>query len=112
MFKKVWAQLTHSNNPKSRRYRFDMARRICGHHVKYVTERRDNVEEVIGKSGGLNIKDEDLLVFASGQVLMRVPVAQLQASELLSKDGVVLTGPDLEHGGTVRTITVYYVYYR
>lgn len=112
MFKKVWAHLTRSKNPNSRRYRWDMARRICGHHIRYVTERREEVEEVIGKSGGLNIKDGDLLVFASARVLMRVPVEELQAAELLSGDGVVLTGPDLEHGGEVRTITVYYVYYR
>ena len=30
----------------------------------------------------------------------------------LSKDGVVLTGPDLEHGGKERTVIAYYVYYR
>ena len=36
----------------------------------------------------------------------------MQAWELLSKDGVVITAPDLEHGGRERTIIVYYVYYR
>ena len=36
----------------------------------------------------------------------------MDASELLSKDGVIITAPDLEHGGAVRTVIVYYVYYR
>ena len=36
----------------------------------------------------------------------------MQAWELLSKDGVVITAPDLEHGGVERTIIVFYVYYR
>lgn len=89
-----------------------MAKRICGHHVKYVTERIDNVDEVIGRSGGLNIKDDELLVFASADILMRCKIADMQASELLSKDGVVITAPDLAHGGKVRTVIVYYVYYR
>ncbi len=89
-----------------------MAKRICGHHVKYVTERIDNVDEVIGRSGGLNIKDDELLVFASADVLMRCKIVDMQASELLSKDGVVITAPDLEHGGKMRTVIVYYVYYR
>lgn len=109
---KVFEKLTKSKNPESKRYRMDMAKRICGHHVKYVTERKDNVEEVIGRSGGLNIRDDELLVFASADVLMRCKIADMQAAELLSHDGVVITAPDLEHGGAVRTIIVYYVYYR
>ena len=36
----------------------------------------------------------------------------MQASELLSKEGAILTAPDLENGGAVRTIVVYYVYFR
>ena len=109
---KVFEKLTKSKNPESKRYRMDMAKRICGHHVKYVTERKDEVEEVIGRSGGLNIRDDELLVFASADVLMRCKIADMQAAELLSHDGVVITAPDLEHGGAVRTIIVYYVYYR
>lgn len=109
---KVFEKLTKSKNPESKRYRMDMAKRICGHHVKYVTERKDDVEEVIGRSGGLNIRDDELLVFASADVLMRCKIADMQAAELLSHDGVVITAPDLEHGGVMRTIIVYYVYYR
>lgn len=109
---KVFEKLTKSKNPESKRYRMDMTKRICGHHVKYVTERKDDVEEVIGRSGGLNIRDDELLVFASADVLMRCKIADMQAAELLSHDGVVITAPDLEHGGAVRTIIVYYVYYR
>ena len=106
-----FSNLFKSKNPESKRYRWDMARRICGHHIKYVTEKRDGVDEVIGRSGGLNIRDDELLVFASADVLMRCKVEQMQAWELLSKDGVVITAPDLEHGGVERTIIVYFVYY-
>ena len=45
-------------------------------------------------------------------MLVRCKIDDLQIWELLSHDGVVLTGPDLEHGGTVRTVVAYYVYYR
>ena len=109
---KFLKKMTESKNPESKRYRYEMAKRICGHHVKYVTERIDNVDEVIGRSGGLNIRDDELLVYASFKVLMRCKIADMEASELLSKDGVVITAPDLENGGRVRTIIVYYVYYR
>ena len=90
-----------------------MAQKICGHHIKYVTERHaDDVEEVIGKNGGLNIRDDEFIVFASADIIMRCKIEEMQAWELMSHDGVVITAPDLEHGGVERTIIVHYVYYR
>ena len=112
LFKKIFEKLTKSKNPDSKRFKWDMARQICGHHVKYVTEEINGTHEVIGRSGGLNMRDDELLVYASSDVLLRCKIVDMQASELLSKDGVVITAPDLEHGGKERTIIVYYVYYR
>lgn len=112
LVKKIIERATKSKNPDSKRYKWDMARQMCGHHIKYVTEKRNDVDEVIGRSGGLNIRDDELIVFASADVIMRCKIEQMQAWELLSKDGVVITAPDLEHGGVERTIIVYYVYYR
>lgn len=112
LIKKIFERATKSKNPDSKRYRWDMARQMCGHHIKYVTEKRGDVDEVIGRSGGLNIRDDELLVFASADVIFRCKIESMQAWELLSKDGVVITAPDLEHDGAERTIIVYYVYYR
>ncbi len=112
MFKKLFETLSKSNNPNSKRYKYDMAKQICGHHVRYVTEKRNGVDEVIGREGGLNIRDDELIVFASADILMRCKIEKMQAWELLSKDGVVITAPDEAHGGEERTIIVYYVYYR
>ena len=89
MLRRMIERLKKSKNPNSPRYKWDMARRISGHHVKYVSERIDNVDEVIGKSGALNIKDDELLVYASFDVLMRCKIVDMQAAELLSGDGVV-----------------------
>ncbi len=125
----LFQKLFKIKNPDSPRYRWKKAREICNHHIRYVTEKtvdpaRDTgtcayeaaedatSDAVIGRDGALNIEGEDLLVFASGTVLFRCPVAQLQAWTLLSGDGVVLTGPDKESDGKIRTITVYYFYYR
>ncbi len=112
LIKKIFSRATKSKNPDSKRYKWDMARQICGHHIKYVTEKKNGVDEVIGRDGGLNIRGDELLVYASADVLLRCKVEQMQAWELLSKDGVVITAPDLEHGGIERTVIVYYVYYR
>ena len=102
-----------NKNPDSLSYRREMAEKICGHHIKYVTERNsDDVDVVIGKNGGLNIRNDELIVFASSDIIMRCAIKDLQAWELLSNDGVVITALDLEHGGVERTIIVHYVYYR
>lgn len=101
------------NDPNSKKFRWEMARAIEGQHIKYVTEKKDGeVDEVIGRNGGLNIRGEEFIVYASAEVLFRCKVDDLQIWELLSKDGVVLTGPDIEHGGKERTVIAYYVYYR
>ncbi len=99
------------NDPKSVKFRREMAQKICGHHIKYVTEKRGEVDEVIARDGGLNIRNGEFFVFASADIILRTKVDEMEAWELLSKDGVVITAPDYEHGGVVRTIIVYYVYY-
>lgn len=101
------------NDPNSKKFRWEMARSVEGQHIKYVTEKKDGeVDEVIGRNGGLNIRGEEFIVYASAKVLFRCKVDDLQIWELLSKDGVVLTGPDIESGGKERTVVAYYVYYR
>ena len=99
-------------NPNSLAFRREMAEKIVGHHVKYVTERKNDVDEVIGREGALALSNDELIVFASQDILFRTDVATLNAAELLSKDGVIISGPDKERGGEERTIIVYYVYYR
>ncbi len=99
-------------NPSSLAYKREMARMISNKRIRYVGEKIDGVEEVIGKGGSISIREDEILVFASADVLLRAKIAEMEASELLSKDGVIITAPDLEHDEKVRTIVVYYVYYR
>ena len=108
----LFKRLTKSKNPNSKKFRRDMALAVNGQHIRYVTEKKDDVDEVIGRNGGLNIRDDEFIVYASADIVFRCKIDDLQIWELLSRDGVVLTGPDLEHGGVVRTVIAYYVYYR
>ena len=109
---KLISKMKMNRDPESKAFRREMAMSVCGQHIKYVTEKRDGVDEVIGRSGGLNIRDDEFIVYASSDVLFRCRVDDLQLWELLSKDGVVITGPDLEHDGKERTIIAFYVYHR
>ena len=101
-----------NKDPESKAFQREMARSVCGQHIKYVTEKRDGVEEVIGRSGGLNIRDDEFIVYASSDVIFRCKLDDVKLWELLSKDGVVITGPDIESGGRERTIIAFYVYHR
>ena len=109
MFNKLFRR---KPKPNSRAYRREMAQKIAGHHIRYVTENRDGVDEVIGREGSVAVRNDELMVHASEEIIFRCRVDELDAWELLSKDGVVLTAPDLAHDGQSRTIIVYYVYYR
>jgi len=110
----------HNNNKKwpkiknidSKRYKNGVADYLNGKHLKCVTERINGIEEVIGKSGAIIRKDDELLVYSSQDVVFRTKVEYLYASELLSLDGVVITAPDIEHGGEERTIIAFYSYWR
>ena len=93
-------------------FRTEMAKKIAVHRLRYVTEREGETEIVIGRDGGFNIRNGEFIVSADNRVIFRCNVKELQASELLSKEGAILTAPDLENGGNVRTIVVYYVYFR
>lgn len=90
---------------------WEMGAKLNGKHIKYVTERRDDEDYVIGKEGALIVKEDELLVFSSADVVFRCKLDDLQASELLSLEGVILKGPDIEHGGEFRNVIAYYTYY-
>ena len=110
---KILQRIFRSKNPDSPRYRRDMAHRLDGRALKCVLEKKeDGVEEVIGHDGSLIVKDGEFLVYASMDVLLRTRVEDLSAWELLSLEGVVITAPDLEHGGRVRSLVAYYKYWR
>lgn len=99
-------------NEASPSFRRAMAAKLDGRHLKYVTERLPDGESVIGREGALIERNGELLVYASADVVFRCPVTELQMSELLSMEGVILTGADGAHDGKIRTVIAYYTYYR
>ncbi len=111
MFKKG-KHWTKSKNVNSKRYKNDLANYLDGRSLKCVCEKVEGIEEVVAKKGSIIRKEDELIVYASQDVVMRADVLDLQAWELLSLEGVVITAPDKEHGGVERTIVAYYSYWR
>ncbi len=105
-------RLGFAKNPKSSAYRRQKALKLHGQAIKYVTERIDDNDNVIGRGGSVSVRDKEFILFSSNNILLRTHVDDLEASDLLSGDGVVLTAPNHENGGKMRTVIAYFVYYR
>ncbi len=103
--------LFSKNKPNSVAFRRRMAERVAGQQIKYTTERVEDTDLVIGRSGALILREDELIVYASQDIVFRGKVDTLTISELMSRDGVILTGPDLSQDGKVRTVIAYYTYY-
>lgn len=97
-----------SNTPA---YRERMAEMLSGKAVRYITQRRDGNDDIVGKGGALIKKDGEFIVYSSDKTVMRTKVRDMDAWILMSNDGVVITAPNLEKGGEVETITAHFVYY-
>ncbi len=100
-------------NENSPAFRVEMAKRLAGKAIKYCVERNseDGMDTVIGHAGSLSIKDDEFIVLSSADIVFRCKIKELQAWELMSNDGAMLTAPDITKGGIERTIIVYYTYY-
>ena len=101
-----------ADNPESYAYRLKTARELHGQAVKYVTEHRDGNEDVIGRGGSLAVHGDKFIVDSSGDRLFVTDIRNLEASRLMSGDGVIISGPNELQEGLRRTITVHFVYYR
>ena len=87
-----------------------MAESISNRLLRYVSEKKGDEYEIIGKNGYFTLKDDILSVYSVDRPLFRGRVGQLEISELMSLEGAVISGPDLD--GNVRYLIAYYVYYR
>ena len=108
-FRKLFGMREDENSLAFRRR---MALSLHGAPVKYVTERRNDNEDVVGRGGHMTVYGDEFILDTSGDTLFRCNVADLQAATLMSGDGVILTGPNMLEDGKIRTLTVHFVYYR
>lgn len=99
-------------NPNSYKFKLERAKELHTQAIRYVTENRNGNDDVIGRGGSLCLKDDVFIVDSSGERIFMCNVKELEASYLMSGDGVVLKGPDLLNGNKQRTVTAHFVYYR
>ena len=93
-------------------FRLSRAKELHGQSVKYVTEHVSGNEDVVGRGGALCHKGEEFIIDTSGDRLFVTDVKDLEASYLMSGDGVIIKGPNKLQNGKIRVLTVHFVYYR
>lgn len=108
----LFSSLFQKKGTGNRAQRMKIARELHGQAIKYVTERRNDNDDVIGRGGSLTLRGEEFLVFSSGEIILRTNARDMDASYLMSGDGVVITAPSIDEGGRVRTMIAHFVYYR
>ena len=94
------------------REKLQRARELHGQPVKFVTERRADNEDVIGRGGAMAVHGDNFIVDSSGERIFMCEIAELDVSTLMSGDGVIVSGPNLLEDGKHRSIIVHFVYHR
>ncbi|MBQ9964981.1 MAG: hypothetical protein IJP14_07680 [Clostridia bacterium] len=86
--------------------------KLDGKLITYAVRREATGELVIGKDGRICAATEQLeLRFSDGSVPFACPISTMEYGELMSHNGVLITGDDTVTGNRV-TVVAYYKYYR
>lgn len=110
IIKKLFSKL--NKDEQTAAFRYNMAKQIDGRHLRYITERCEPDEVVVGKDGHVNITSQDELSVVCGiKTIFRAKIEDLAISHLMSLEGSVLEGYDLENERE-RKIVIYYKYHR
>lgn len=107
-----WEKLGIGKKEDSKASRLRRAGELHGKAIRYVTERVEENDNVVGRGGSISLRNGEVILFSSDRILLRVDAEKLSASYLLSGDGVILSGPNKEKDGCLCTYTAYFVYYR
>ena len=111
-FERIRKKFVSKMDENSPAFRREMAAKLHNRSIKYCSERQGDTDIVVGRAGSITVRDDEILILSSLQVVFRGKVEETSMSELMSLEGVILSGPDYERGGEDRTVIAYYTYYR
>ena len=85
--------------------------RFNGKAIQYAVERVDGIEQNLGKSGGIIILDDVIVVMCEAHEVFRCRIKGATVAELMSGNGVEISGID-DNTGEKRYVVAHYSYYR
>jgi hypothetical protein len=99
-------------NPDSPAYKAEEARKLHGEAIRYVTERVDGNDDIVGRGGSIAVVDGRIIIDTSGDRLFSCDIKRVDISWLMSGNGVIISGANLLDDGRYRSFTVHFVYHR
>ena len=85
--------------------------RFNGKSIQYAVERVDGIEQNLGKSGGIIVLDDVIVVMCEAHEVFRCRIKGATVAELMSGNGVEISGID-DNTGEKRYVVAHYSYYR
>ncbi len=85
--------------------------RFDGKPLQYAVERVDGVERILGKNGGIAVLNDVIVVMCEAHEVFRCRIEGSVVAELLSGNGVEISGTD-DYSGEKRYVIAHYSYYR
>ena len=85
--------------------------RLDGKPLQYAIERVDGQEKVLGKSGGIIILNDAIVIQCEAKEVFRCKLEGGEIAELLSGNGCEIKGYDA-YTGQKRHVVAHYSYYR
>ncbi len=82
-----------------------------GEAIQYCVERVNGQEQVLGKDGGIIVLDDVIVVMCEAHEVFRCRIKGATVAELLSGNGVEISGID-DNTGEKRYTVAHYSYYR
>jgi len=80
--------------------------------LKCVSVRENGEETVISRSGVFLYRDGYLIIYDGPDLIFKCLPDEMEAGELMSMEGIVITAPDYSRDGQTTTIVAYYKYWR
>ncbi len=100
-----------SRGENSKKFKLRQAEKFNNLIIESVTERIDNEEILVGRAGSISAKDKTLIICCEGKVIFSGDIFEISISELMSRNGIIIRGFDLE-SGCERTVVAHFSYYR
>ncbi|MBP3377108.1 MAG: hypothetical protein J6L96_00010 [Clostridia bacterium] len=99
-------------DPGKRGFGTKMAKYLSDKALRCVSERQDSIETVLSHGGILKRKGKELHIYGEhDELLFSCTAEEMNAGELMSLEGVVITARD-NCTGEIRTMIAYYKYWR
>ncbi len=95
----------------SRKFKLAQAEKFNNLVIESVTERVDNEEILVGKSGSTSMRQNRFIVCSEGNVVFEGDVFEISISELMSRNGIIIQGWDFDTERE-RTVVAHFSYYR